>query len=100
MDTVSKVIDNVNLSWYAILKGVNTMAATPTQIRDGFIISEEKSTVEKRRNSFEEFMSFAGRLPEDFDYKKELEEARAEKYKSTTQTHYKKGETIYGNKHI
>lgn len=39
-----------------------------------------KSTVEERQRGFQGLMSFAGTLPEDFDYKKELEEARDEKY--------------------
>ncbi len=40
----------------------------------------EKSTVEERQRGFQGLMSFAGTLPENFDYKKELEEARNEKY--------------------
>ena len=39
-----------------------------------------KSTLEERQRGFQGLMSFAGTLPEDFDYKKELEEARDEKY--------------------
>ncbi len=39
-----------------------------------------ESTLEKRQRGFQGLMSFAGTLPEDFDYKKELEEARDEKY--------------------
>lgn len=39
-----------------------------------------ESTLEKRQRGFQGLMSFAGTLPEDFDYKKELEEAREEKY--------------------
>lgn len=39
-----------------------------------------KSTLEERQRGFQGLMSFAGTLPEDFDYKKELEEAREEKY--------------------
>lgn len=35
---------------------------------------------EERRRGFQGLMSFAGTLPEGFDYKKELEEAREEKY--------------------
>lgn len=40
----------------------------------------QKNTIEKRQHGFQGLMSFAGTLPEDFDYKKELEEARKEKY--------------------
>ncbi len=47
---------------------------------DEIITSSEKSEIEKRRKGFQELMSFAGTLPVDFDYKKELEEAREEKY--------------------
>lgn len=39
-----------------------------------------KNTPEERQRGFQGLMSFAGTLPEDFDYKKELEEAREEKY--------------------
>ena len=44
------------------------------------IDSLHKSTLEERQRGFQGLMSFAGTLPEDFDYKKELEEARDEKY--------------------
>ena len=40
----------------------------------------DKSTLEERQRGFQALMSFAGTLPEDFDYKKKLEEARDEKY--------------------
>lgn len=40
----------------------------------------QKSTIEERQRGFQGLMSFAGTLPEDFDYKKELEEARDEKH--------------------
>lgn len=39
-----------------------------------------KDSVEKRRKGFQGLMSFAGTLPQDFDYKQELEKAREEKY--------------------
>ena len=39
-----------------------------------------KSTIEERQRGFQGLMSFAGTLPEDFNYKKELDEAREEKY--------------------
>lgn len=42
--------------------------------------NEELPAFEKRRRGFQGLMSFAGTLPEDFDYKKELEDARKEKY--------------------
>ncbi len=42
--------------------------------------SAQKNAVEKRQRGFQGLLSFAGTLPEDFDYKKELEEAREEKY--------------------
>lgn len=44
------------------------------------IDSLNESTLEERQRGFQGLMSFAGTLPEDFDYKKELEEARDEKY--------------------
>lgn len=39
-----------------------------------------KNTLEERQRGFQGLMSFAGTLPEDFDYKRELEEAREKKY--------------------
>lgn len=47
---------------------------------DGTVTVDEEREIEKRRKGFQELLSFAGTLPEDFDYKKELEEARNEKY--------------------
>ncbi len=41
---------------------------------------DASENVTKRKRGFQGIMSFAGTLPEDFDYKKELEEARDEKY--------------------
>ena len=35
---------------------------------------------EKRQAAFDGFMQYAGRLPADFDYKKELAEYREERY--------------------
>lgn len=43
-------------------------------------ISSEENSYEKRKQGFQGLQSFAGTLPEDFDYKRELEEAREEKY--------------------
>ena len=42
--------------------------------------NSSENDLEKRRRSFMGLMSFSGTLPEDFNYKKELEEARKEKY--------------------
>lgn len=42
-------------------------------------LNDADSTARKQRG-FQGLLSFAGTLPEDFDYKKELEEAREEKY--------------------
>lgn len=42
--------------------------------------TEKEKNVERRKRGFQELLSFAGTLPDDFDYKKELEEARNEKY--------------------
>ncbi len=39
-----------------------------------------ENNLEKRQRGFNGLMSFSGTLPEDFDYKKELEAAREEKY--------------------
>lgn len=42
--------------------------------------SSPESSIEKRQKGFQGLMSFAGTLPEDFDYKRELEESREAKY--------------------
>jgi hypothetical protein len=42
-------------------------------------IPEEKDLAE-RQAAFDGFMKYAGRLPSDFDYKKELAEYREERY--------------------
>lgn len=47
---------------------------------DVSVTTEKERGIEKRRKGFQGLLSFAGTLPEDFDYKKELEEARDEKY--------------------
>lgn len=44
------------------------------------VTTEKEKDIERRKRGFQELLSFAGTLPEDFDYKKELEEARNEKY--------------------
>lgn len=43
-------------------------------------VLQEENELDKRRQGLQGLLSFAGTLPEDFDYKKELEEAREEKY--------------------
>ncbi len=60
---------------YMYVRFVDSQSST-----DEIITSAEEKEIEKRRKGFEELMSFAGTLPADFDYKKELEEARNEKY--------------------
>ncbi len=53
---------------------------TPKQRIDSLEgISHENSIVERLRG-LQGLLSFAGTLPTDFDYKKELEEMREEKY--------------------
>lgn len=52
----------------------------PDKSMDSIEKSTQRNSIEERQRGFQELMSFAGTLPEDFDYKKELEEARAEKY--------------------
>lgn len=47
---------------------------------DVSVTAEKEKDIERRKRGFQELLSFAGTLPEDFDYKKELEEARNEKY--------------------
>ncbi len=47
----------------------------------------QKNAIEKRQRGFQGLLSFAGTLPEDFDYKKELEKAREEKYARFSTSH-------------
>lgn len=42
--------------------------------------NKETDSIRKKQNAFQGLMSFAGTLPENFDYKKELEKAREAKY--------------------
>lgn len=46
----------------------------------GLLQKMPENELEKRQRGFMGLMSFSGTLPEDFDYKKELEKARNEKY--------------------
>jgi hypothetical protein len=41
---------------------------------------EKKNELAKRQAGFEHFMKYKGCLPADFDYKKDLEEYRDERY--------------------
>ena len=45
---------------------------------DVSVTTEKEKDIERRKRGFQELLSFAGTLPEDFDYKKELEEMIAE----------------------
>ncbi|HBN55471.1 MAG TPA: hypothetical protein DD414_01735 [Lachnospiraceae bacterium] len=64
---------------YMYIRFVNSQSDS-----DIFIPAEENiaSNTEKakRLKGFQGLMAFAGTLPEDFDYKQELEDAREEKY--------------------
>lgn len=44
---------------------------------------EKLQNTEVSRDAFETLMKYSGTLPEDFDYKAELEAARTEKYGNT-----------------
>lgn len=41
---------------------------------------DEENPIEKRQRGFENLMSFAGTLPENFNYNEELKTMREEKY--------------------
>lgn len=59
------------------------MRFVDSQIDNANSASTEKNdtdSIARKRKGFQGLLSFAGTLPEDFDYKKELEEAREEKY--------------------
>ena len=51
-----------------------------SQMGNNVPVENKTDGFEKRQRGFMGLMSFSGTLPEDFDYKKELEEARNEKY--------------------
>lgn len=62
-------------------KSTDSFTETAHAIKEEADVSEHsENTAEERRRGFQGLMSFAGTLPEDFDYKKELDEARNEKY--------------------
>lgn len=82
MSTLEKVIgllqempENKLEAIYMYIRFVDSQADN-----DVPVIAEKENELEKRKKGFQELLSFAGTLPEDFDYKKELEEARNEKY--------------------
>ena len=52
-----------------------TDSAEPVSIEN-----KDTDSIKRKQKGFEGLLSFAGTLPEDFDYKKELEEAREAKY--------------------
>ena len=59
------------------------MRFVDSQIDNANSASTEKNdtdSIARKRKGFQGLLSFAGTLPEDFDYKKELEEAKEEKY--------------------
>lgn len=59
------------------------MRFVDSQIDNANSASTEKNdtnSIARKRKGFQGLLSFAGTLPEDFDYKKELEAAREEKY--------------------
>lgn len=50
---------------------------------EAFSMSEKIQDAEISTNAFRTLMKYSGTLPEDFDYKAELEAARTEKYGNT-----------------
>lgn len=75
IDLLQKMPENKLETVYMYIRFVDSQTN-----REVSVIAEEKRNMEKRRRAFQELLSFAGTLPDDFDYKKELEEARNEKY--------------------
>jgi hypothetical protein len=51
-----------------------------TMLADSQKSSVEEKDLAERQAAFDGFMKYAGRLPSDFDYKKELAEYREERY--------------------
>ena len=65
------------------LDPVTVQLAEPYEVIVAFLNPLQKNTDvnnKRRKEAFENFMSYRGTLPADFDYKKELEEYRDERY--------------------
>ncbi len=80
MSTLEKAIGVNSIMGIAHEYATPTLAEKETGAFENAVIEKhtQKSTLEERQRGFQGLMSFAGTLPEDFDYKKELEEAREE----------------------
>lgn len=52
-----------------------TDSAEPVSVEN-----KDTDSIKRKQKGLEGLLSFAGTLPEDFDYKKELDEAREAKY--------------------
>ena len=72
---LQKMPENKLEAVYMYIRFVDSQADS-----DVSVTTEKEKDIERRKRGFQELLSFAGTLPEDFDYKKELEEARNEKY--------------------
>ncbi|MDE7311490.1 MAG: hypothetical protein K2N87_07750 [Eubacterium sp.] len=84
MSTLEKAIGLLQRMPQHKLETVYTyMCFVDSQTDDADSASPEKNdtdSIARKQRGFQGLLSFAGTLPEDFDYKKELEEAREEKY--------------------
>lgn len=84
MSTLEKAIGLLQRMPQHKLETVYTyMCFVDSQTDDVDSASPEKNdadSIARKQRGFQGLLSFAGTLPEDFDYKKELEEAREEKY--------------------
>ncbi len=84
MSTLEKAIGLLQKMPEHKLETVYTyMCFVDSQTDDVDSASSEKNnadSIARKQRGFQGLLSFAGTLPEDFDYKKELEEAREEKY--------------------
>lgn len=84
MSTLEKAIGLLQRMPQHKLETVYTyMCFVDSQTDDIDSASTEKNdadSIARKQRGFQGLLSFAGTLPEDFDYKKELEEVREEKY--------------------
>ncbi len=84
MSTLEKAIGLLKRMPEHKLETVYTyMCFVDSQADNADSASPEKNdadSIARKQRGFQGLLSFAGTLPEDFDYKKELEEAREEKY--------------------
>jgi hypothetical protein len=75
-------IDSSSLSLITEPYEVIVTFLQPAKTADRFDVNEAEKDQAKRTAGFQAFMKYKGRLPADFDYRKELADYRDERYGS------------------